>query len=344
MWGQETFEYFLRVVGNDKSAKQYIQSVLLEVASREDLQECTPMSIMKAALEAASLGLSCARQMKQAWLVPFNINIKAREVMRDGRAMTIPEHWEKQAQFIPHYLGCYNLAMRTGRYRIINVSPVYEGQRVLQASPSGIYFVQEGNTLTMPEATNPAYTSLLDVTKLRRKTQIRIGWIGYYKTKHGEEKTVWWSAADIEDHAVKYVKKYDKNQNWHDEDKRPVMEMKTALKDLLSWTDKSITDNTLIRAFSADERLPEEAADISVEDIIEAAAVPSEEPKQEHANVPSFDIKDFEIDPFTPEWVTFAANQWGCSRDNARKQMEEKKEKFPKGMMLSEFKQIVNGR
>jgi recombination protein RecT len=262
MWSADSLQSFIRAVGSEYAAKQYIQSVLIEVASNEDLQECTPRSIMKSALDAATLGLSCSKSLKQAWLVPFDVKVKARNVMRGGVPATIPEHYEKQATFIPHYKGLRNLAMRTGKYLIINVSPVYKGQRVFEDALTGLHSILDDGSsiLTQPESYNPAHQNLIDVTDRRRKSLDRVGWIGYYKAKNGEQKSVYWSLADIDDHARAHVKGYldkdgnIKNLNWRNEEKRAVMEMKTVLRDLLSWTDKSGTEGAMLtKAMQADE-------------------------------------------------------------------------------------------
>lgn len=233
----ESIARFSEVLG-DKNAAPYIQSVLIAVSSSEQLMKCTPQSIMRSALRAASLGLSCDPALKQAWLVPYNKKNK------DGT-------WSTEAQFQPHYKGLYTLAMRTGKYWTINVSPVYEGQRVLENPLTGLHLVQDGSQVGMPQSYNGAYQ---DVTTRRKKELRVIGWIGYLKTKKGAEKSVWMSSAEIDDHASKYVKDYDKNPNWNDAEKRPVMEMKTVLRQLLSWADLSGNESAdLIEAMNAEE-------------------------------------------------------------------------------------------
>lgn len=232
----EIMQRFTDVLGNGANA--YVQSVLIVVGSDEKLRECTPQSIYKSALRAATLGLSCDPAVKQAWIVPYGKNVGTRDNPK----------WIKEAQFQPHYLGLYTLAMRTGKYWIINVSPVYEGQRVLENPLTGLHVVMEGNGfIGEPKAANPAY---IDVTDRRKKDMKVIGWIGYFKAKKGNEKSIWMSCVEIEDHAQKFVKDYldektgkVKNPNWKDPDKRAVMEMKTVLRKLLAWADLSGTEN-----------------------------------------------------------------------------------------------------
>ena len=88
-----------------REARYYISSVLMAVAYSPKLQECTKDSILKCALRAASLELSCDEGLHQAQLVPY----------------------KKVAKLIIHYLGLVNLAQRTGKYRTINWGSVKEG-------------------------------------------------------------------------------------------------------------------------------------------------------------------------------------------------------------------------
>ncbi len=251
----EAVARFTEILGSDHAAKAYVQSVLIAVNSSDELMKCSAQSVMSSALRAASLGLSCDPALKQAWILPYNVK------KQDGT-------WEKKATFVPHYKGLYTLAMRTGKYKTINVSPVYEGQRVMEDPLTGLHAVQDGNFLGEPAAYNSAYS--LDVTVRRSKEKKRIGWIGYFETRKGFKKSVWMSAAEIDDHSKQYVKNLEKNQNWNDPEKRPVMEMKTVLRQLLSWADLSgVEDTQLVEALNAD------AVDAEVTPIEIESAVPA---------------------------------------------------------------------
>lgn len=237
----EVLTKFMDILGDN--GKSYVQSVLIAISASPDLMKCTNESIFRSALRAASLGLSCDPALKQAWLVPYNRKIKT----SDGS-----EKWIKEAQFQIHYRGLYTLAMRTGKYWQINVSPIYAGQRVLLDPLSGMHAVQEDNGFVGEHpGKRPGY---IDITERRRKEDKIIGWLGYFKTKKGFEKSVWMSCLEIDDHARKYVRDYDKNPNWNDPDKRQIMEMKTVLRQLMSWADLTGTDNIeLIEALKEEE-------------------------------------------------------------------------------------------
>jgi recombination protein RecT len=302
----EIIRSFADALGSEAQANSYVQSVLILAATDPKLAECTPVSVYKSALRAASLGLSCDPATKQAWLIPYSKNIGTRE----------RPNWVKEAQFQPHYLGLYSLAMRTGKYWVINVSPVYEGQRVLENPLTGLHVVQDGNGfIGEPKAYNPAY---VDVTTRRTKDMKVIGWIGYFKAKKGNEKSVWMSIADIDDHAKKHVKRLDENENWRDPDKRRTMEMKTVLRKLLAWADLSGSENTkLAEALQNDPDYEHEPIDVPAEEVTADELQPGEtqpEPQPEPEEM---------INPFDKGPIAHAANAWNIAPVQVRKEIDK---------------------
>lgn len=248
----ESLARFEEILGRD--AAPYVQSVIIAVSASDDLMACTPRSVVRAALRAASLGLSCDPAVKQAWLVPYN-----RNTAKKGQ----PPKYVKEAQFQPHFLGLYFLAMRTGKYWIINVSPIYENQRVFENPLTGLHAVQEENGfMGQPQSFNAAYSR--DVTVRRSQGKKVIGWLGYFKTKKGFEKSVYMSLEEIDEHAQQHVKDYGKNPNWQDPAKRPTMEMKTVLRALMNWADKTGVEHSqqLREALQADEQIDAETEDL----------------------------------------------------------------------------------
>ena len=340
----ENFQKFSDILGKD--AAPYVQSAIIAASSTNDLLACTPKSVFRAALRAASLGLSCDPAVKQAWLVPYDVKVKAHKAMVDGQEVFIPEHWEKEAQFQPHYLGLYFLAMRTGKYWIINVGPIYDGQRVFENPLTGLHAVQETNGLMgQPQSYNAAYSR--DVTVRRSQGKKIIGWLGYYKTTKGFEKSVYMSCEEIAEHAEKHVKGYDKNPNWQDAKKRETMEMKTVLRALLNWADKSGVEHTpqLLEALKADEQ-------IGVEEVTPGApdwnGTPVEWEEQPTSNMTYEEAKEvLKVDPpqkfvapkgvsepepvvdlISPlsEWaVNFASKEWNLTATEAAQEIGRKK-------------------
>lgn len=333
----DNFGEFVQVLGKD--AAPYVQSVIIAASSTDDLMQCTVESIYRAALRAASLGLSCDPALKQAWLVPYNKN-----VAKKGEQ----PRWVKEAQFQPHYMGLYFLAMRTNKYRIINVAPIYDGQRVMENPLTGLHAVEETNGfLGQPQSYNSAYSR--DVTVRRDQGKQVIGWIGYYKTTNGAEKSVYMSCIEIDEHAKRYVRDYDRNPNWTDAKKRPTMEMKTVLRALLNWADKSGIQHTdqLREALRADEPVEAEAEDVQA--VIEGESIPVDLTKTEPVNQPENMNQDtgteekaiILIDPMGDWAVGFAAKEWNV--DNRTAAQEIGKKKLGKRIDKQDFIQIVRG-
>ena len=177
---------FREVLGS-RDAGAYISSVLLAVAGSNSLQECSLQSIYMSALRAASLRLSVDPSTGQAYLVPF----------------------KGDATLIVGYKGLQDMAVRTGKYRYINVGPVYEGEVIEEDRISGFH----------------RFTG-------QRKSKKIIGWIAAFELYSGYGKTMYMTVDEVHDHAKKYSKAYNNQSSpWKsDPDK---MERKTVLRLLL---------------------------------------------------------------------------------------------------------------
>lgn len=105
---EEVKKRFINLLGN-RDGRAYVESVVIAVANSDNLQQCTPKSIMISAMRAASLKLSVDPILKQAHLVPMG----------------------KEATLIVDYHGLVQLSTNTGYYEIApNVFEVYEGEDV----------------------------------------------------------------------------------------------------------------------------------------------------------------------------------------------------------------------
>jgi recombination protein RecT len=211
-------------------ANSYIQSVLIAVADNPGLQTCTAQSIFKAALRAASLGLSCDPAHRQAYLVLRNCK------------------GTKVAVFMPHYNGLYGLAVRTGKYRYINVAPVRKGMVVTQDFVTGLHSVKIGEGFD---------ADLSSAQFWRSKHENIIGFIGAFETTGGFRKTVYMTIAEIHEFASMYSDSYPSEHSpWKDKKKVASMEMKTVLRELLRWADTSGTESRALSvALASDENV-----------------------------------------------------------------------------------------
>lgn len=106
---------FNEVLG--KKAAPFISSVISAYKSNKALGECEPMSVISAALQAATLDLPINQSLGMAHIVPYS----------------------GVAQFQLGWKGLVQLAQRTGLYETMNVTEVYEGQLVKEDEFTGEY-------------------------------------------------------------------------------------------------------------------------------------------------------------------------------------------------------------
>ena len=169
----EVLNTFVQLLG--KSAPHYIQSALIAVQTNETLMECTPRSIFRSALRAATLGLSCDPSLGHAYIVPYKNK----------------DTGEKEAQFQPGWHGVQHMALRTGKYEYINVSPVYEGEQV----------------------TEDRITGELKIEGSPSGSKNTIGLIASFKLLSGYKKSIYMSNEELEDHGRKYSKMYSRSDS-----------------------------------------------------------------------------------------------------------------------------------
>lgn len=176
---------FAEIVG-ERNTGAYISSVLIAVKESTALQQCSMDSIYVSALRAATLRLSVDQSTGQAYIVPF----------------------KGKATLVVGYKGLYDMAVRTGKYRYINVGPIYEGQTVEENQITGFHSITRTGTLN--------------------KNNI-IGWIGAFEMINGFGKTMYMTVQEIHEHAKEYSKSYtDPRSPWTKETRK--MERKTVLR------------------------------------------------------------------------------------------------------------------
>lgn len=251
----------------DKSAAPFIRSVMIAVEADLQLQKCTPESIGVSALRAASLQLSCDPATKQAYLIAY-FNKKKNCF---------------EAQFQPHYLGLYALAVRTNKYSVINVTPFPADYRMELDLNSGDYVILNG------EGKVAAFAPKV-------KPEEAGAWYGYLRTTRGFVKKVWMTKQEIHEHARKFSRNYNSdNSMWKNKDQVATMEMKTVLRELLNWADKSgYGDNTLREALASTEEVIEaETTEAPSEPVTEGKV--KEEAQSGNGNPDPIDDKAWEL-------------------------------------------------
>ena len=154
-------EKFNELLG-DKSTT-FVTSVLQVVNGNSALKRCEPASIFNAAAMAAVLGFPINSNFGDAYILPYG----------------------NKAQFQIGYKGFIQLAIRSGEYKTIGSTPIYEGQIV------------SNNPLT-------GYVFNFDIPR-NGKT---IGFAASFTLKNGFEKTIYMTTEEIIQHGKKYSKTF----------------------------------------------------------------------------------------------------------------------------------------
>lgn len=190
-------------------ATSFTANVLSLVNNDAYLAQSEPMSIITGAMTAATLDLPLDKNLGYAYLVPF-------KDYKNGNV--------QKAQFILGYKGYIQLAQRSGRYKALNVTPVYEGELI------------SWNRLTEE----------IDFDPEKRVSDVVIGYCGHFELLNGFKKTVYWTKQEVENHRMKHNKMKDKktlNGVWASD--YDSMACKTVLRNLLSkWGILSIEMQT----------------------------------------------------------------------------------------------------
>lgn len=177
----------------DKGAGAFVTSILSLVKSTPQLAAADPKTVVSAAMTAATLKL------------PINPNL--------GFAYIVP--YKDTATFQMGYKGYIQLAMRTGQYKTINASVVYEGQ------------IEDVDFVTG------------EIIRGKKKSDKVVGYVAYFELINGFSKMVYMSHEDMMRHALTYSQayKYDKKNGkkssvWTTNFE--AMGLKTVLKQLIS--------------------------------------------------------------------------------------------------------------
>lgn len=188
---ERTQKKFRELLG--KKAPGFLTSLLNTINGNKQLQQADASSIMKAGAIAATLDLPIDPNFGYAYIVPYNNKEK------------------NEAQFQMGYKGFVQLAMRTGQYKKITVSELYDGQ-FKSYDPITDTLEYDLNDKISDETTH---------------------YIAYFKLLNGFEKYFIMSKEEVEEHARKYSKTFNKSfSNW--KTNFDGMAKKTVLKLLLS--------------------------------------------------------------------------------------------------------------
>lgn len=152
-----------------KRAPQFIASVLQITANNTLLAKADPHSIFNAAAMAATLDLPLNASLGFAYIVPYNDR-------KSGKCV---------AQFQIGYKGLIQLAQRSGQFKTIASTPIYEGQLVSQNPLTGFEF----------DFSKPVTGGV-------------VGYAAFFSLINGFEKIFYMSIEDVRKHALKYSQSF----------------------------------------------------------------------------------------------------------------------------------------
>lgn len=179
-----------------KKAAAFSASLLQVCRSNTLLQQAEPMSVIAAAMTAATLDLPLNQSLGFAYIVPF----------RNGKT------GQQEAQFQIGYKGFIQLAMRSGQMKRIVAEPIYEAQIISRNPIKGYEF---------------------DFDRQPEKHEAPAGYYAYMELINGFTAEAYMTVAQIQEHAARYSQTAKKGYGvW--KDNFDAMALKTVLKKLLT--------------------------------------------------------------------------------------------------------------
>jgi recombination protein RecT len=228
---------FAEILGKKSTA--FITSVMQIASQNEMLSKADPISIYNSAILSATLDLPLNNNLGFAYIIPFNNR------QPDGSTKVV-------AQFQIGYKGFIQLAQRSGLFKTISSTPIYEGQ------------IKNHNPLTGIE---------FDFTVKSDKV---IGYASYFALLNGFEKTLYLTVEELKKHGAKFSKTFNnRNGLWNSD--FDSMATKTVIKLLLSkYAPLSIE---MRKAITTDQAV------INDEDAIDITYVDNEQEILDHEKV-----------------------------------------------------------
>ena len=172
----ETYKKLINnTLGDPKKASRFVASISSAVATNPNLQQCEAGTILSGALLGESLNLSPSPQLGHYYLVPYKNN-------KSGVT---------EAQFQLGWHGYYQLAIRSGQYKDLDVIEIKEGEylgRDKQTGKQKFEFIED------------------EYERINKPT---IGYLGYFELLNGYRKQIYMSKEEMEKHADTYSKAFN---------------------------------------------------------------------------------------------------------------------------------------
>jgi recombination protein RecT len=216
-----------------KRSNQFITALIAATNNVAHLNECTAPSVVNAALTVAALDLPINNNLGFAYIIPY-LNSKK-----------VGNSWVKEyeAQFQMGWKGFIQLAQRSGQYKTIAATAVYEGQL---------------------KATDPLLGDTFDWSA---KTGDKIlGYVAQFQLMNGFSKDLYMTMDEIKEHANRFSQAYRSDQQY---DKKSstwsndfdAMAQKTVIKMLISKFGPMSIDPQMQMAVERDQAVIEEGGE-----------------------------------------------------------------------------------
>jgi recombination protein RecT len=192
----------VKTLGSTQAASRLITALISTVSSNPQLSTCDPKDILYAAFYGESLGLLPLNQLGHYYIVPYF----------DKKSQT------HKASFQLGYKGLVQLAVKTGKYRTINATPI-----------------KDGELLSWNPATEEAKIEFV-IDQDQRDKLTTIGYFASFELTNGFKKSVYWTRSQVERHAAKFSKSFGSSSSIFWTDNFDAMARKTVLRSLLiNW-------------------------------------------------------------------------------------------------------------
>lgn len=216
------------VLGNSRVAAGFISSVISVASGSKQLRAANPMTVVGAAMVAATLQLPIVPTIGLAYIVPY----------------------KGQAQFQIGYKGLIELAERSGQFKNIIDEVVYDGQLVRKNRFTGEYVFDED-----------ARKKVKNKKGEEVPTDKVIGYMARFDLINGFSKTIFWTIEEVQAHANKFSQSFRSGYESTWTTNFDAMARKTVLKALFSkYAPKSIE---LQNAIQYDQSVVRASEDIS---------------------------------------------------------------------------------
>ena len=172
-------------LGDPNRAKRFIASISSAVATNSNLQECDAGTILSGALLGESLNLSPSPQLGHYYLVTYM------QKEKKDKSGNVIEPEKTVAQFQLGWHGYYQLAIRSGQYKDLDVIEIREGEYLGRDKMTGkqkFEFIEDED---------------------ERLNKPVVGYLGYFELLNGYRKQIYMSKTEMEKHADTYSKAFN---------------------------------------------------------------------------------------------------------------------------------------